>query len=297
MKRLLVVVIAILATLLPTLRAQYIFVTGGSSVYRYDLDGSNSTEIVSGLSSPQGLAVSGSTLFVLSTGGGGSIRSYNLDGTGGTTLVSSGLGSAQSIAASDSNLFVTNFVGAGGGSILKYNLNGTGGSTLVPGLTSPFGIATQGSDIFVSGNGQISQFNRDTGATGFATAASGNLLGVAASGSHLFVTLNGNPLYDFHSGSGALQNTFSDSVGADAYGVAADGTYVYFTNYTGNSVGRYMLDGTAGSLSFITGVTNPLGIAISTSAIPEPTTYAAILGLLALGAGGVRESRRRKRAS
>jgi hypothetical protein len=147
--------------------------------------------LVSGLSDPEGIALSGGNLFVANSNIG-TIGEY--DATTGApvnpTLVS-GLALPQGIALSGGNLFVSN----GSGTIGEYNAT-TGAPvnpTLVSGLSRPGGIVLSGGNLFVtneiSGGGWIGEYNATTGAPVNPTLVSGlNVpVDIALSGGDLFV--------------------------------------------------------------------------------------------------------------
>jgi hypothetical protein len=66
-------------------------------------------------------------------------------------------------------------------------------------------------------------------------------------------------------------------------GIAISGSHIFVTNSRGGNVGEYNLDGTVVNPSLISGLDEPLGIAVEGTAVPEPSTYAAILGFVSMG--------------
>ena len=93
--------------------------------------------LVSGLSGPTFIAVSGSNLFVVNTATG-TIGKYTTSGETVNASLISGLSSPWGIAVSGSNLFVANY----GGGIGEYTTLGeTVNASLVSGLNLPVGIA------------------------------------------------------------------------------------------------------------------------------------------------------------
>ncbi|MEO6847568.1 MAG: PEP-CTERM sorting domain-containing protein [Chthoniobacterales bacterium] len=74
------------------------------------------------------------------------------------------------------------------------------------------------------------------------------------------------------------------------YQITTDGTYLYSANSGSNSVGGYLLsNGSIGTNSFITGLNNPIGIAV-VMPVPEPSSVA----LVCIGGVPLASSRGRK---
>jgi hypothetical protein len=127
--------------------------------------------LISGLSDPLGVAISGANLFVANFNSG-TIGEYTTSGATVNTSLISGLTGPGGIAVSGSDLFVTNFLD---GTVGEYTTSGaTVNATLISGLTGPEGIAVSGSDLFVvnSGAGTIGEYTT-SGATVDATLISG----------------------------------------------------------------------------------------------------------------------------
>src|SRR5712692_9297705 len=94
--------------------------------------------LITGLSGPVGIALSGGNLFV-ANGNGGTIGEYTTSGATVNPALVSGLNSPFGIAVSGENLFVTNFFT---GTIGEYTISGaTVNAALVSGLDAPIGIA------------------------------------------------------------------------------------------------------------------------------------------------------------
>lgn len=133
-------------------------------IWRMDADGSNRTEIASGLSFPRDLAVNSTHLFWVNISG--SVFRSNLDGTGIVTLATVGGDFLQGIAVTDNYLYWTN---ATAHSIQRANLDGTGVTNLVTsGLSIPYGIQATASFLYWAdlGTDVIQRANLDgTGVT------------------------------------------------------------------------------------------------------------------------------------
>jgi hypothetical protein len=135
---------------LSTARADTIFVTnldnleiGAGTIGEYTTDGATvNPALISGLSEPYGIAVSGSNLFVTNFDTG-TIGEYTTDGATVNRALISGLSLPYAIAVSGSDLFVTNiFPPVDTGTIGKYTTDGaTVNPALISGLFGPAGIA------------------------------------------------------------------------------------------------------------------------------------------------------------
>ena len=108
--------------------------------------------LISGLSQPFGIAVSGDKLFVTHNGFGfftGTVAEYTTSGATVNAELITGLDFPFGIAVSGGNLFVTN--ATGNGTIGKYT---TSGATVNPALVSelggPSGIELSGGNLFVA---------------------------------------------------------------------------------------------------------------------------------------------------
>ena len=116
---------------------------GTKTIGEYNLDGSTvNPSLVSGLSLPIGLAVSGGDIFVANAGSG-TIGEYTTSGaTVNASLVSGGgLGEPDGIAVSGGDIFVAWWVGS---TIGEYTTTGaTVNASLVSGLNGPAGLAVE----------------------------------------------------------------------------------------------------------------------------------------------------------
>src|SRR5450759_474808 len=159
--------------------------TSADTIGEYTNSGATvNASLVSGLSVPWGIAVSGSNLFVTnqfnSQMADGTIGEYNaITGAAVNASLVSGLNEPLGIAVSGSNLFVTNGYGGttGAGTIGEYNAitGATVNASLVSGLNYPVGIAVSGSDLFVTNAnpGTIGEYTT-SGATVNASLISGS---------------------------------------------------------------------------------------------------------------------------
>ena len=139
------------------------------------------TALISGLSDPVSIALSGSDLFVTNAESG-TIGEYTTAGATVNAALISGLNGPSGIALSGSDLFV-----GGGSTIGEYTTSGaTVNAALISGLSGPEGIAVSGADLFVENfsPGTIGEYTT-SGATVNAALISGldEPFGIAVSGS------------------------------------------------------------------------------------------------------------------
>ncbi|WP_438479793.1 PEP-CTERM sorting domain-containing protein [Oleiharenicola lentus] len=273
--------------------AQSIFVAnwgngtnGAGSINTFNLNGSVATTgLITGLTQPSQIEISGNDLYVVSVSGN-SVGKYDLTGAGGNLLT--GLTSPTSLAVSGGNLFVS----SANGTISRYNTAGTFLDSFSTGFTYISSITVGGSSLYVAGTkfdgmsnaGQLSSFSTSGGSEVSILDHVVGVQGLSFSGSTLSYLTQpaGYSVWSFDGSShvshasginGAIDTTFY-------------GDTIYFTYLNGNTV-----DGRLGSysaadglnLSLVSGLNEPYSVAIGGSAIPEPSTYAAMAGAAALG--------------
>jgi hypothetical protein len=112
--------------------------------------------VITGLSSPIGVAVSGNDLFVANAGG--TIGEYTTSGSTVNASLITGLSQPFGLAISGNDLYVVNY---NNGAISEYMTSGlTINSSLITGLSDPRGLAISGNDLFVAnwGNNTIGEY-------------------------------------------------------------------------------------------------------------------------------------------
>jgi PEP-CTERM motif len=231
-------------------RADLIFAAGLSRVGEYTTSGATvNSALISGLSFPVGIAVSGSNLFVVNRGNG-TVGEYTTAGaTVNPALISGlsdpvGLDIPYGIAVSGSDLFV--FSG-GNGTIGEYTTSGaTVNPALISGLDVPYGIAVSGSDLFV--------VNYNTGTIGKYTTSGTTV----------------NP---------ALISGLSVSSG----GIAVSGSDLFFLSGGYGTIGEYTTSGATVNPALISGLFGGYAITV-VATVPEPGSCTlALFGLLLAG--------------
>jgi len=225
--------------------------------------------LITGLnfSSGGGLAVSGSNLFI--TQGLAGVVEYGTDGSGGSTpTFNSNVNDGIGIAASGSTLFIANHVdGYADGTVGSFDASGTtNNASLVTdvGDVTPDSVAVSGTTLYIASD-----------------PTTGNVLG------------NGGGTVTSYSTSGTVNGGFTTITGVyGPVGIAVSGSDLFVASY-GGTVAEYGTDGSSINASFVTSASSDSALWVL-EAVPEPSAYAAIFGVLALGAAIGREMRRRR---
>ena len=249
-------------------------VTGTVGTYNATTGAVINSHFLSGLSTPVGLALSGTTLYVAANTGG-QVLTYNaLTGAALGTTIS--VASPYGLAVSGGYLYVssnasvasgTNEVNAGSVHVFT-----TGGGVFytITGLNNPVGVAVYNNDLFVAIGGT---YNTSTD------------------------RFSGTTVSEYNASVGPLVNANFATGLNGPYGLAVLGSDLLVTNNNGTTVSEFSIPataGTAGTLvnaSFITGLSNPDFI---TTPVPEPATWLA--GALTLAAAALTLRRRLRTA-
>ena len=298
------------AVLMPaTVRGQlFVAFSGGAegmgTIGEYTTSGTPvNANLVTGLSFPVGLAVSGSDLFVTTynnvTGKGG-IGEYTTSGAIVNASLVSGLPYfPQGVAVSGTNLFV---VGGGSysnpqtGTIGEYTTSGAivNASLVTTGLATPIAVAVSGSSLFIANyyGGSVGEFT--VGATPGTISSSnpalipglGSPTALALSGSELFVMNFGSEIAEYTLAGATVNANLLSTFGSTDYGFVVVGDDIFVTSNSNESITEYTTSGATVNTHLVTGVEYPAGIVY----VPEPGS----LCLLALGSVGLLARRRRR---
>jgi WD40 repeat protein len=269
-----------------TARGQ-IFITNYNDNTVANYEGTTGTPInnsfISGLTNPQGLAVSGSSLFVANNNIG-RIGKYDTNsGTAINTAFIGGLSTVMALATKGDSLFVSS-----GSAVKRYELSsGTLLASGGTGLVSFWGLAVADASAYATAGDTIVKFDSASLSVTNASFITGltQAAGVAAANGFLYVANSGsNTIGKYDAITGTAINTSFITGGALAQPTSLSiyGGNLFVINQTSRSLAIYDLatGGTVNS-SFITGLTQPTGMTVMT-AVPETSTYAAILGVCAL---------------
>ena len=249
---------------------------GGGIAGAYTLAGGTlNATLVSGLSDPVGVAVSGSDLFVLDNIKG-TVGEYNAT-TGATVNASliSGLSDPAGIAISGSMLFLTiNNDSAGTAQVAEYTTGGVlVNGALITGLGVPaVGIAVSGTDLYVAdlASGTVGKYTTSGATVNPSLITLNQPYNLAVSGTSLFVISPADETVYNYTTSGVFMNSW---LVTNSYpvGLAVLGSDVFVTDLDSDSVREYTTAGVIVNNALITGVSDLLGITISAVAAPTPT--------------------------
>ncbi len=274
------IVTAMLLRILPGTARGQIIVNYGNGLGAFSACGVHiNTNLVTGLTEPQGIAISGTNLFV---GYGQYIGEYTTSGDIVNARLISGLSGAEGLAISGTNLFVANYGNGINGTIGEYSTSGvTKNAHLITGLIAADGIAISGTNLFVGyQNSTIGEYTT-SGATNNAHLITGLSVpaGLAISGTNLFVAELGRNRIGEYTTSGAIVNTNLISV-AEPNGIYISGNLLFVLGASG-IVGEYTTDGATNSAAHFTvptGFGEPFGIVVvPDTGLSLPTTLAVSL--------------------
>jgi hypothetical protein len=267
--------------------AQEIFVTyqtnivgdhiGGVAKYSLSSDTLN-PNFITGLQEAEGIAVSGSSVYVASQG---VIAQYT---TSGVLLDPSLLvrrDAATGLAVSGINIFTASQLNSG--SIGEYNtLGATVNDNLITPLGAPVSIIVSGTNLFVGASDYVNEYTT-SGVFVRQLLSGANITGsIAISGSDLFVSdVRGIDLFNLDNLTKFPLTIFSANPGS----LASVGSDLIATDPLNNRVVDYKIthppSGT--TLAFSHEFSVPYPIAIAVIGVPEPSSMVlAILGLAAL---------------
>lgn len=225
--------------------------------------------LISGLSLPKGIAVSGNDLYVANSGTG-TIGEYTTTGATVNAALVSGLNDPQSIAVSGNHLYVLSG-GSGTNSNRLGEYNATTGAhthaSLITGLGSPVDMALSDGDFFISGGNAsgsptaIGEYDT-TGATVNAALIPGTFNGVAVQDTDLFAVTNADTIGAYTTDGTTINAALVSGLNAPN-DLAVDGGNLFVTNSTTGTIGEYNTStGTAVNAALVSGLNNPYGIAI-----------------------------------
>jgi len=306
--------LAVLASLVAAVTALGPAVPAGAVDYLYysmptgnigktNIDGTGSaTTFFAG--DPAGVAANSTNIF-WSDPVASAVKKATTSGTGVGTLATLPLGAQLNFpVAIDSTYAYYALDISGSFSIGRVRLDGTG-SPDPSFITSPTatvtGLAVDANYVYWSytGNssGNIYRFNKSTGVTDTIVTglAGNNVRGIAITATHVY-WLNrtqgsiGRASID---GSGSPNSNFITGV-ADGQGLAAAGSYLYWTAVSGSPgqfIGRTNIDGSGSpNANFISVPSGAIGVAAETSVAPAPTKYALSVTKAGAGTGTVTSS-------
>jgi virginiamycin B lyase len=231
---------------------------GTGTIGRAELDGTGANQgFITGAGSPGGMAVNYTHIYWVSSRDNGTIGRANLDGTGANPNFITGAGNPSGLAVDGAHIYWANNVS--GGSIGRANLDGSGANPFfVTGASFPTGVAVDGAHVYWA--------NYNPRAIGRA-----NLDGSATTASFIPV-----------------------STTSQLGGVTVNATHIFWADLGGTvgsmaPIGRANLDGTGANPNFITGATNPDGLAVDGSHIYWANSGSTTIGRANLDGTGVNQ--------
>jgi hypothetical protein len=263
--------------LVPSVRADFVYVANyaAGTVAEYTTSGQLvNPALISGLSLPSSIAVSGSKLFVGSIDNfgpaGGKIGEYTTSGQTLNASLITGLSEPVGLSVSGSDLYVAD---VGTGKVGKYTTSGeTVNASLITGVV-PQAIAVSGTDLYVAGVETIGKYTTSGARINSSLIPLATVQGLAVSGSDLFAVVPAPGSYNGriaeYTTLGALVNRTLITGLLDPAAIAISGEDVFVTSSTPNgSIGEYTTTGGVVNAGLVTtGLNRPNAIAIG----PGPT--------------------------
>jgi hypothetical protein len=258
--------------------------------------------LISGLTSPGGITLSGDKLFVANLDTGSdtwTIREYTTSGVLVNRSLISGLNGSYALAVSGGFLYVvTGYVDSDAEKIGKYTTSGaTVNATLIGQLGGVGGIAVRGNNLFVSEigvdeyttSGSIVKPGLVSGLP-FSTGAAIST-GIALSGDNLFL---GSFNFDTQTGTIGEYTTSGATVNATLISgpfpffpgdLAVSGGDLFVTNFDAGTIGKYdAATGATINSALVSGLNGPEGIAVVSASVPDASSTWT---LLLLGLTGI----------
>jgi hypothetical protein len=202
--------------------------------------------------------------------GQGTVGAYDFSGAPISTSLVSGLSNPKGVSVSDGYFYVVNQTGSlGSGSIGKYTASGaTVNASLISGsLGNPRAIAVSGTDLFTGaykttfdGSGDVYKYTT-SGQLLNSPLVSGayDLAFMAVSGGSLFVGDEIQGTIGEVSTSGANPQVLFKTTHPE--GIAASGDKLFIAT-AGGTIGEYSTSGATINASLVTGLNQPLGLAV-----------------------------------
>ncbi len=266
---------------------------GTHSIREANLDGSNVTTIVSGLSAPRGVAIDYATQQLYWTDAFAHvIQCSNLDGTDVQTVLSLPNATLNTIALdpADGKMFFSSSVQ---GLIMEANLNGTGLQTIVSGLNDPVGIAVDPltGKVYWTGGGVTQSANLDGSDVQTLLDVGGRDISINTATGMMYIGGNSG-IYSASISGSNLQLLTTTDLQFSQMGVDFTAGKIYWDDIGTETMYEMNLDGTDIQSIITSGLILPRGIAILDPApAPEPSTLMiAIVGGLGFIACGYRRS-------
>ena len=243
--------------------------------------------LVSGLTTPMGIALSGSNLFVVDREDG-QVDEYTTSGAMLVAPLVSGLDNPYSVVISGTDMFVSI---QNSPDVDEFSTSGTAVSEPLFAVGfAPSGLALSGSDLFVvDGGTKIGEYTT-SGATVKANLISGlSAYGfIALSGTNLFAVSGTGSVGEYTTSGATINANLITGLKAPT-GIAVYGGNLFVTNYGSGTIGEYTTSGTTVNAALVSGLNEPTGIIVTPApvapgTVPQGAGYAT---LTVSRAGGV----------
>lgn len=273
---------------LPAQAKIYVTTGAGVAIDVVDLDGANTAVLIPTVAANTGPVTVGFDGYIYWASYDTSvIGRARIDGSDSQPGWFTGAAQPSGVAVSATHIYWSE---DGNGRVSRAKLDGTDiEPDLVTGLTSPHGLAIDDENLYIAdtSNGRILQAPLDGGTVTELVAGIAGPQMVAVNSDHVFWTNMGTSTVGRARLDGmgpANENFIVPSPAGWTYGISADDTYVYWTNYTGaHAIGRANVDGTDDDVDFVSGFTYPSGLAV----VPNPK-ISSITPATGTPAGGTR---------
>lgn len=213
---------------------------------------------------------------------GGSVGSYNFDGTSINSSLVTGLAGPYGLATNGSSIFVGNI---SSNTVTKYSLAGV--SQGVFSISGAIALAISGNTLYVANYSSniVSTYDAITGSVINANFITGldNPRGLALDSSgNIFVSnYNTGVIGKYNATTGAAVNASLVTGAINPFGITVDGNDLYVSNFnfTVNTIGKYSaVDGSVINSAFVTEIGNPTGLAVHNGSL-----YAASYSFSTIG--------------
>ncbi len=233
----------------------------GGSVGEYAGDGSTVTaSLISSISYPIAVAVSGSDLFVVN--GGNTVSEYTDTGTVvSATLLQ--LPEVDGIAVSGTHIYVSD---SSSGVIGEYNTSGSVvNASLISDTNHPHALAASGSDLFVvdSASDSVGEYTLSGGTVNASLfTAGGAPTGIAVSGSDVFVADDTAGTVGEYTTAGATVHASLISGLTTPQGISIYGSNLYLADSGTGDIGQYTTAGATVNAALVSGLSSPQSVAV-----------------------------------
>ena len=257
---------------------------GTHSIRRADLNGSNVTTIVSGLSAPRGLAIDNSSQQIYWTDAFAHvIQRSNLNGTDVQTLITTTVTlNTLALDVPDGKMF---FTGSTNGLILEANLDGTGLHSLITGLSAPIGAAVDplNGKVYWTGSGGVQSANLNGSDIQTLAPVVGRDIELDLAHGKMYVGGN-TGIYSANLDGSNLQLLTTTSLQFSQMGLDLTARKIYWSDIGTETIYRMNIDGSGVQPVITSGLILPRDIAIlDPQSLPEPSSLLlAVNGALAL---------------